>query len=154
MYLRYGSYLHALCEAGFIISRTPTFTPANVQKSIIERWNINGILQADDQATLMVAINQLIAAYAVPGQDAVVLLADGTTESSHKLSTRNAMGGVRVVEGPSFPEYEAGSAARSAPIRSLLKLSTCPLLLALGSWSGKRRSHSPVVGNDGVTCRR
>ncbi len=104
MFLKYGSYTHSANEVSVAISRTPRYDEHDRILSMIERWEIDGRLAADTQAALTTAINALEAAYETQGQNVGLYLDDGTTLTSHAITSADTIGGVRVVEGPSYPD--------------------------------------------------
>ena len=106
MILAYGDYRHALGEAALAITRETVYSPQQVPLGVKERWAIAGVLQAADAAALSTAIEALEAAYATPGRDAVLYFDDGTTASSHRLTSASALGGVQVVQPPHFSQGE------------------------------------------------
>jgi hypothetical protein len=103
MYLKYGSYQHAANEASVVISKDTVFSEAGTARGLRERWNIQGRLQADDQAALTAAIGALEAAYAVQAQDVGFYVDDGQP-TSHRIESAATLGGVRVISPPSFPQ--------------------------------------------------
>lgn len=107
--LRYGSYLHDLGECGVTFSKEYRYTDRGVIRSQVETWSITGKLHADTPAELTTAINALQAAYNRPGQDAVILL-DGGTESAHKITSSQTLGGTKVTR-LSFPDFNGGEYA-------------------------------------------
>ena len=102
IYLKYGSFSHALEEASVSISRQSMLADNGVPYSITTRWDIEGTLITATQADLSTAINNLTAAYSQTGLDAQLLF-DDNSQTSHTLLTANCWGGVRVVRPPSFP---------------------------------------------------
>jgi hypothetical protein len=106
--LKYGSYTHALGEVTLAISSRPHFNPRGLHDATLERWEISGLLRADTPAALTTAIGALEAAYAVPEQNIGLYLANGTTPTSHLLTSASTLGGTRVVEGPDFPTTTGG----------------------------------------------
>jgi hypothetical protein len=68
-----------------------------------ERWDIQGRLQAADQATLSAAITALETAYSVPGQDVGFYFDDGAP-TTHLIRSADTIGGVRVVVPPGYPQ--------------------------------------------------
>ena len=103
MYLKYGSYQHPPGEASVVISKQALFSEAGLPRGVRERWDIQGRLQAADQAALSAAIDALSAAYAVQAQDVGFYFDDGQP-SSHRIVSASTNGGVRVAAPPSFPE--------------------------------------------------
>ena len=86
MYLRYGNYQHAVGEASVTISRHGLFSEAGLPRGVRERWDVQGRLQANDQGALTAAIQALVAAYSVQGQD-VGFYFDGGQPSSHRIAS-------------------------------------------------------------------
>ncbi len=103
MYLKYGTYQHPPGEASVVISKQGLFSDAGLTRGVRERWDIQGRLQAADQAALTAAIEALTAAYSVQGQN-VGFYFDDDQPSSHLIASSETNGGVRVVVPPSFPQ--------------------------------------------------
>jgi len=103
MYLRYGNYQHAVGEASVTISRHGLFSEAGLPRGVRERWDVQGRLQANDQGALTAAIQALVAAYSVQGQD-VGFYFDGGQPSGHHITSAATNSGVRVVMPPCFPD--------------------------------------------------
>lgn len=103
MRVRFGGFTHPAAECAVTIAKRRNYGPGGQARSQTEQWTINGILQADTQAAVDAAQAAVMAAYSVDDQDCVLLLNDGTA-SANRLDTGRALGGVRVVEPPSFPE--------------------------------------------------
>lgn len=108
MIFSYGTYRHALYEAGLSVQRQTLFSPSQIQRSIVERWTIQGLLQADTQEGLLAAVQEMIDAYSVQAQDAVLYLPDGVTPTPHQLISSQTVGGVRVTQQPSFEQWRGG----------------------------------------------
>ncbi|HWA98357.1 MAG TPA: hypothetical protein VG713_07685 [Pirellulales bacterium] len=104
MILGYGAYRHELGEAALTIGREALLSNDGSAIGWRERWSIAGRLHADEQADLTTAIESLETAYRIAGQDAVLYLPDGMTPTAHRLLNADALGGVRVVRPPSFPD--------------------------------------------------
>ena len=115
MYLKYGAYTHANHECSLVVARTPRFNDGGQQVAVVERWEIAGFIQAASQAALTTALSALASAYALNGQDATLLLDDGVTPTHHQIINANTLGGVRVVQAPSFPQ---GRGAEYSTFRS------------------------------------
>lgn len=115
MILAYGSYRHALAEAGLSIRRETQFTANGVPTSIRERWRIDGVLQAESPEAVTRAIHDLQTAYSRQLQDVALYLPDGTTPTAHVILSRDTIGGVRVTQPPSFPQ---GRGAEYSTFRS------------------------------------
>lgn len=108
MIFSYGSYRHAVYEAGLSVERTTRFSPAQIERSTVERWTVQGLLQADTQTDLIAAIEQMMEAYGQQGQNAILYLPDGVTPTPHQLISADCIGGVRVMQQPSFQQWRGG----------------------------------------------
>lgn len=115
MILKYGTFAHADNEVQITISRRANVEPNGLRSTFVETWTIRGVLQAANRAALTSAIDALEAAYAVDGNNLTFFDDNGTTETAHKLDSATALGGVRVVAGPSYP---AGSGAEYSTFRT------------------------------------
>ncbi len=115
MIYRYGSYSHANNEVEVQIAQRGIRSARGYVQFVRHTHQIAGKLQAADQAALTAAINSLKTAYGSDGQNAGLYLDDGSTATSHVLISANAIGGVRVVAGPDFPE---GTGAEYSTFRS------------------------------------
>lgn len=103
MFLRYGSYTHALQEARVTIQRQPLSDAAGNLYGYREEWQIDGRLVADNAAAITSALAVLEAAYASGGQDLALLLPDGVTPSSHQLVSADCLGGTRIARPLRYP---------------------------------------------------
>jgi len=133
MYLKYGSYQHAANEASVVISKEGLFSESGAPRGVRERWQIQGRLQAANQASLTAAIEALTNAYAQPAQDVGFYLDDGQP-TSHVLISAATQGGVRIVVPPSFPE---GKGAEYSTFRSyviVLEAETLDSSVGLLQW--------------------
>ena len=110
IYVRYGSYQHALSEAAVSIRQESAYNAGGQQQSVREVWNITGLLQANTSALLTAAVNNLKAAYKIQGQNLGLFYDDGTA-SSHGVISASTLGGVRVTRGPDFPEWKGAEGA-------------------------------------------
>lgn len=114
MYLKYGNYTHQLDEAAVNISRQALLTDAQVPYGYKETWRVTGFLQADTAAQVTTAIRALERAYSVHGQNVSLLMNDGSA-SAHAMNSSDSVGGVIIMEPPSFPE---GTGAEYSTFRS------------------------------------
>lgn len=103
MYLKYGNYQHSANEASVVISKEGLFSESGIARGVRERWQIQGRLQAADQAALGNAIAALTTAYSQQAQDVAFYLDNGQ-KTAHAINNAATAGGVRVVSPPSFPE--------------------------------------------------
>lgn len=102
MYFKYGSFQHDDNSVEFSAMRTAKLDSGGVPFGQTETYKLRGEIRADTQAALTVAIDALKAAYAIPFQD-LILYDNSGNETSHALKNSNTLGGVKVIEGPSFP---------------------------------------------------
>ncbi len=134
MYLKYGNYQHAANEVSVVISKEGLFTEANIPRGVRERWNIQGRLQAGDQASLTAAIGALTAAYSVQAQDVGFFLDNGTP-TSHAIASAATNGGVRIVVPPSFPEGKGAEYSTFRTYTVALEAELLDLSASLMSWT-------------------
>jgi len=103
MYLKYGTYQHDSREVGLTIQRRSLVSESGVHYGTRETWNVIGLLQADNQTLLTAKIDALMTAYRYDGSN-IGLYLDSGIATSHKILNSDTMGGIRVVQEPSFPE--------------------------------------------------
>lgn len=102
MFLRFGTYDHDDGEIELTITRETQFTEAHVPYVELNRWELSGLIVADDQTDLTTKIRQLEAAYRQKNVDATMMLS-ATQESAHKLRAATTLGGIRVTSGINYP---------------------------------------------------
>ena len=102
MYLKYGSYTHALDEAEVAIVEDVERDQDEAPLRSVIRWSIRGLLQAADTDALITAMRALEAAYASDGSD-IYILKDDQTTVCHSILSRETDGGVKIVRRPSYP---------------------------------------------------
>lgn len=122
------------------IARTSLLNEAGIPYAVRERWTIDGFLQAADATALTTAIDQLLGAYAQPGQDLVLLMPDGVTYTSHRLLAVETLGGPRVLS-VSFPHGRDGEYSTYRRYRIEIEadvpiVSPDTVLLAWHEWLG------------------
>lgn len=105
MIVKYGTYAHENNEVTVAISRRSQYSQRGILEYTRESWVMRGFIQAASQSALTTAIDSLRTAYATNGYDVGLYLDDGTTLTSHYMTSSNARGGVRVVD-LEFPEGE------------------------------------------------
>lgn len=132
MYLKVGTYSHAIGEVGLSISKQVERVNG-VPRATIERWTISGRLQADDQAGVSAAIQQTLAAY-VDGVDFTFFFDDGS-ESAHKLTSANCVGGTRIIVPPSFPEGRGAEYSTYRNWQAVVEAETLEFASAIVSWN-------------------
>ncbi len=103
MILKKGNYPHADNEVTISIQKSPRFSELGYRIGTVERWNIQGILQAASVSALTTAIEALEDAYDLNGED-IILTTDGTVETNHTLKQNDMLGGVRVIGGVQYPQ--------------------------------------------------
>ena len=114
MILKYRTYSHPVSEASIVISMDPQRNERGVWYATREKWTIDGLLQADTQALLTTAIEDLEAGYGVDGGDLTLFLPDGTTETAHKIKSADTIGGTRVT----LLTYPEGKGAEYSTFRT------------------------------------
>lgn len=102
MFFRYGKYIHPANEVALTIRKEARYSDRGQKRSVVETWNLQGVLQAATPAELSGRIAALTAAYAANGQTAALCFDDGSF-TAHVLDTITSLGGVRVVS-LDFPE--------------------------------------------------
>lgn len=109
MLLRYGSYSYQLHGAGITIQRQAENNDAGEPVRTVNSINVMTRLlnnaATPTRATMDTLVRAFEAAHARSGQNLILYQADGTTETAHAWRSANCIGGVRVVGGPSYPEY-------------------------------------------------
>jgi hypothetical protein len=105
MYLKYGSYTHALDEASVAITHNvERDADGNPLKDRI-LWAIRGELHGADTDAVIAAMRALEAAYATDGND-IYLLKDDQSTVVHSIISRNTASGVMITQRPSYPVGE------------------------------------------------
>lgn len=114
MQLKYRNHEHADDEVGVTMKQETLWSERGRAHATRHTWTIQGQLIGNaTQAEITTAIQALEDAYSVDGGDLTLYLSDGTTVSAHRLRSRDTIGGVKIVQRPSFPkgdgaEYAAG----------------------------------------------
>lgn len=126
MILHYGSYVHGQNEVGISITRETWRDDTGRRRGYIETWTINGRLKAtgaDLVANLTTQIAALKAGYASDGGNLVLYQDNGSTATSHALTSSACWGGVQV-DGPYFPSGQGAEYAtyRDYVIRAVGKV--------------------------------
>lgn len=113
MQYRWGSYLSAVAEAGISIQREDVMSEASgLLVGYRETWTLNGFLQANTPYLLTAAVIGLELAFSQNNQLLQLIAPDGQTVLRQMLPL-GALGGTRVVQGPSYPEDGRASAEYS-----------------------------------------
>lgn len=103
MYFKYRNYSHEENEVSFQHSRQAKLDSSGTPYGYTESYRLRGRLHGDTQSELTTKIDALKAAYSVQFGD-LILYDNSGAVTSHTLLNNNTLGGVKVVEGPSFPE--------------------------------------------------
>lgn len=108
MILKYGTYTHDLGSVGLVVNVESLRTEADEKWATRHRWTIDGRLTSRKEESLARLeikdkCDDLQDAYRYDGKDAILYFPDGITKSHHVLNSQAAIGGVRVVQPPSFP---------------------------------------------------
>jgi hypothetical protein len=107
MYLQYGNYKHPSAEAGVSLSRQALVNEARVTYGYKVQLAIDAFLQASGVSALTSAINGLVAGYTTQGfTNGVGLFNDDGSPTSHVILPGQTLAGVKVVDGPNFPEWK------------------------------------------------
>jgi hypothetical protein len=104
---QYGSYTFAQNEISTIFRQEYVRDSRNFRRYIRKTIEINGKLHASSADALTTAMNTLDSAFSVDGRD-FTLFTDGGTATHHRLLTGAAIGGVRVMRGPSYEPGDGG----------------------------------------------
>jgi len=144
MFLQYGSYVHDTNEASVTISRVALFNEAGLRHGYLETWRIRGILQEADQDTLTISINALKAAYLIQDRN-IGLFFDSGAATAHVMLSSQTLGGVRVIEGPSFPVGEGAEYSTFRSYEITVEAEFRSLTIGLLAWT-----ESIVFGGGGT----
>lgn len=132
MKLRYGNWVSDDSECEVVITRTPVYTDGGLMVGYKERWNISGFAQAANTAAMTSALTTRKLAFLRQGQS-IALLTSANVLTNHWLDTRDCYGGIKVVDGVSFPvgggaEYSATNSFRqwTAAIEGEVKIQGMP----------------------------
>lgn len=109
--LQYGSFLHPVSEAAVARDLRMLETEGGFPYGIEETWRIRGLLQAPDPASLIALAQAMQAAYSQDYQT-IQLIAPSQVVSI-QMPGVSAIGGVRVIQPPSFPNDGSDSAELS-----------------------------------------
>lgn len=108
MQLKVGNLTHALSAPAVAIRKVNRRTDASTRISTLETWEINALLTSSVGANdLDDTVKAVKAAYA-DGADFRILLPDGS-QSAHSLLSGQCLGGTRIVNPPSFPDFSAAA---------------------------------------------
>lgn len=123
--IRYGSYIFAAGLQTYTFDTMPSFSETFQRAGQTYRAEIRGALQVpssvDESAApayLVDLITRLKNAFAIDGQDFVVTNSDGAVIDA--IYTADIVGGLRVLEGPSFNEVGPGELVRKRSFRIVL----------------------------------
>ena len=146
MQFRYGNYTHAANEATVTRTIRPVYSPRGAVRFHRNVVTISGQLQAADQASLTTALAALEAAYAVNGQD-FVLLDNTSTATVIGLDSANTHGGVRVTAFD-YPQGDGAVYATHMPYHITLEADVIP---ATGPGLRLFRESLEFIGTGGPT---
>ncbi len=103
MLIKWGNYPFPANEAGLITHKQPLVAPNGLPYGVKETWQIHGMAIAADQASLLVLLNALEAAFAVNFQT-IQLIGNDSTTVLRFMRGRTKIGGTVVTDGVNFPE--------------------------------------------------
>lgn len=104
MIIKYGSNSRTDSEIALTITKNAQRAPNGTRIGTRETWTLDGILHGTDVDDLTTNIAALEAEFSSDGKDIVLLKSDGTTETAHKITNSNTIGGVKVIQPPAFPK--------------------------------------------------
>ena len=107
MRLIYGFYQHAIAETTIQIDRAVLYNEGGQQYAFEETWKISGFLQAPDQPSITAQIAALQKAYSIQGQN-LGFFQDNGQPTAHGVLSKDTLGGVRIVDGPTFDQGQGG----------------------------------------------
>lgn len=107
MILRYAGYSFQDAEClPVFYGRARTYNARGRAQFIVKRLTIEGEIIAATQALIDARVREIENALAVEGGTAVLLL-DSGAESAYKLDGGSSVSGVKIIDGPNFPQEEA-----------------------------------------------
>jgi hypothetical protein len=95
MHLTYNGYSHAEDEVWFNITKKAVFGPRNTREKELQRWDIFGVVQGDNEAALSNAMSQLETAYSTNNGD-LLFYGNSASLTRHTLYSADTLNGVRV----------------------------------------------------------
>jgi len=108
MQFKYGGYAHSDNEVSVALQQRAEFDARMIRKVLRKTLQLEGKIHGTTQADLDAKMKLLDAAYSVDNRDAILLLDDGSTHSTHSLPLSGAYGGVRVTQPPSWGQSVKG----------------------------------------------
>lgn len=102
MYYTYGPYTSDIAEGEVTFTQRNRFNDGQQRVSKIVQAHVRGVLLEDTAAAIITSMATLEAAFAIQGQAFTLFLDDGTIHQ--RMLSAGAIGGVRVIDGPSWPE--------------------------------------------------
>jgi hypothetical protein len=115
MIFAYGNYVHQNNEVSTVFRQSTLYDQRGNRRGLRKSIELSGVLHGDSQADLTIKLNELDAAYSQDGQNAILFLDNGTTQTHHKIINNDTLTGVRVVKPPSF---SPGDGAEYSTFRS------------------------------------
>jgi hypothetical protein len=107
MYAKYGDYQHANNEVYVQAMRRDGLFVNGMSRGYVQQMQIAGQLHAATPSLLTAAMDALATAYSVNGRD-FAIYEDGGTLTHLALLSSNCLGGVRIIQRPSFAEVRGG----------------------------------------------
>ncbi len=115
MIYKYGSHAHQNNEVALTVAKRVVESERGERLSTIITHTLEGFLKADTQAELTAEIVALEKAYEKNGVSAGLFYDNGSTKTPHYIDKNSSFGGMRVIEGPSYPD---GTGAEYATYRT------------------------------------
>lgn len=129
--LRYGSYAHDFGEVSVVIERSTEYAARGVYKRV-ETWSIEGRKVGSSASDLTTKLTAMEAAYAFNSRD-VLLIDENGGQTVHRIASAATLGGVQVVQPPSYPD---GSGAQYATFRDYTIVLRAEFLITTGVIAG------------------
>jgi hypothetical protein len=139
MIFRYGDYTHAAFSVALRAEYFSIFDQMKRRMGEKIRFSILGVLRGTDQADLTSKINDLFDAYQLDYKDATLFLADGVTETAHRIVSADTWGGVKVTVAPSFINGPWGGQPEYANQRTYYLVLEAETRLGSGTYAWKER---------------
>lgn len=111
---KYGTYAHAEGELEIDAQQEALFNEARQPYGKMIRVTLSGLLLADSPTAMDVKVRNLLTAYST-SRTFALYLPGGSTKSQIVLDHATAIGGVRVVQPPSFPTMRGAGYVTNLP---------------------------------------
>ncbi len=121
MLIKYGTYSIPAGRSEISHTRQLTYNSAEQPLSEVVRVQVDSRLKANDSPTMDLLVKQLLTGFNNNGKDFIVYLPNGTTASQLSLRTNDALGGVRIIQRPSFSTLQNAAYVTWLPFTFILE---------------------------------